>query len=103
MYFKKNSAFSKKFNVNLSGITVAAYGPLLKKFEITNVRNGSVAQKAGLQVGDKILTINNTDVDELTLTNVIGLFNSHEGRRVHLLIERDSKKLKKEFILERQI
>jgi predicted aspartyl protease len=103
MYFKKNSHFAKKFYLNLSGITVKATGLTLKNYVITDIRVGSVAEIAELHPGDKILTINSFNVDELTLNNVIGLFNSKPGRKVTLEVERNGQRLRKEFTLENQI
>jgi PDZ domain/Aspartyl protease len=103
MYFKKNSFFSKKFYLNLSGITVKADGPFLKTYIVTDVRNGSVAEVADLRRGDTILYINSVNAEELSLNNVIGLFNSSPGKKVTLVIERGGVKFYKEFVLQNQI
>ena len=100
IYFKKNAAFKKKFYFSLSGLTVRAKGSLLKNFEITGLRENSEAQKADVRVGDRIISVNGILVSDLNL-NVINTFlNSKPGRRISLVVERGSEKLKKEFRLE---
>jgi PDZ domain/Aspartyl protease len=103
MYFKRNSYFRKKFYYNLSGLTIKADGLKLTTFEITSVRKGSTADKADVQSGDKILSINGSDVDELNLNNVIALFNSRPGRKIRMKIDREGKRISREFKLENQI
>src|SRR5687768_11264945 len=48
MYIKKNSSFKKKFHYNLSGLTIKAKGSRLNVFEVTEVRDRSVADDAGV-------------------------------------------------------
>ena len=103
MYLKKNSTLKKQFYFNMSGLTVKAMGFKLKNFEITHVRKGSTADKADIQEGDLILSINGYDVESLSLNNVIGLFNSQPGRKINMKLFRDGKKLSREFKLESQI
>lgn len=103
MYLKKNSSFKKGYYYSLSGLTLRAKGERLKEFEIADVRENSNSFKAGLKVGDEILSVNGVDVHEYDLNNVNGFFNSKPGRKIRLEILRDGKKLRKEFILESQI
>ncbi|MGC4022011.1 MAG: aspartyl protease family protein [Cyclobacteriaceae bacterium] len=59
IYLKSNPSFRKKAYNNMSGLTVKAEGKKLRDFEIVDVRENSTAHKAGIQTGDKILSINN--------------------------------------------
>jgi PDZ domain/Aspartyl protease len=100
IYLKKNSAFKKKFYFSLSGLTVRAKGSRLKSFEITSLRENSEAQKAGVQVGDRIISVNGIQASDLSLSVVNAFLNSKPGRRIVLQLERGSEKFKKEFRLE---
>jgi predicted aspartyl protease len=103
VYLKKNSSYRKKFYYNLSGLTVKAKGARLRKYEITDVRENSAAHKAGILVGDMIVSVNGLPSTELDLNTVNGLFNLRPGKRVVVLLERGAKIIKKELRLENQI
>jgi hypothetical protein len=100
IYLKKNSSFKKKFYFSLSGLTIRAKGSRLKSFEITDLRQNSEAQKAGIKVGDRIISVNGIQANDLNLTIVNAFLNSKPGRRIVLQLERGPEKLKKEFKLE---
>lgn len=103
VYFKKNAAFSKNFYFNLSGVTIKARGARLTKFEITDIRKNSSAEKADIRVGDVIIFINGIAVTSLDLNQVNGYLNSKPGRRISFDIERGGERLKRVFKLENQI
>ncbi|MEJ0054275.1 MAG: aspartyl protease family protein [Bacteroidota bacterium] len=103
MYFKKNSAFSSRFNFNMSGLTLKAKGARLAKFEITNVRKDSAAERVGIEDGDEVLSINGLPASQLSLNSINGFFNSKPGKRVKMEILRDGKRVTKTFLLESQI
>jgi len=103
VYFKKNASFNKKFYFNLSGLTIKARGARLRKFEITDVRKNSSAEKADIRVGDVIIFINGTAVTSLDLNQVNGYLNSKPGKRVSFDIERKGERIKRVFKLENQI
>ncbi len=100
LYLKKNSSLKKEFYFSLSGLTLRARGARLRNFEISEVRESSLAEKADIRKGDRILMVNGLSVDELDLNEINGLLNSKPGRKINLLIQRDGIKSKKEFKLE---
>jgi len=57
-------------------------------FRIFNVREGSVAQLAGVQKGDRIVKINGRDAHNLTIETINELLKSEEGRTIVLEVER---------------
>lgn len=103
IYVKKNSSYRKEFNYDMSGITVKAIGSRLRTYQVTNVRLGSPGQLSGLEVGDQIIAINGTAVFNLDLNHVNGFFNSKEGKRVSVEVDRDGKRMKFDFRLVDQI
>ncbi|HNP94739.1 MAG TPA: aspartyl protease family protein [Cyclobacteriaceae bacterium] len=103
VYLKKNSSYRKHFNYDMSGITVKAIGARLRTYEITNLRHDSPADLAGLKEGDQIIAINGSMVFNMDLNHVNGFFNSKEGKRVSVEVEREGKRMKFEFRLVNQI
>ncbi len=103
IFFKKNSSFKKGFHHNLSGLTIKAKGSKLNIFEITEVREQSSAQKAGLQVGDIIESVNGVTLQYLSLSLVNGLLNNKPGKKVKVEVNRKGTRLKTNLILADQI
>ncbi|MBY0436063.1 MAG: aspartyl protease family protein [Cyclobacteriaceae bacterium] len=103
MYLKKNSGFKKKFNFNMSGLTLKAKGARLRKYEITDVRKNSSAEKAGIMAGDEIFSVNGLPAANLDLNSINGYFNSKVGRRIRLELLRNGELMVKTFVLESQI
>lgn len=103
IYLKRNSQFGKKFNFNLSGLTLKAKGSRLRKYEITDVRIGSEAEKVGIRNGDELLTINGLSASDLDLNSINGLLNYRPGKRMRVELLRDGQRLVKTFLLESQI
>ncbi|MEQ8425343.1 MAG: aspartyl protease family protein, partial [Cyclobacteriaceae bacterium] len=103
VYLKKNSFYRKKFNYDMSGLTIKAKGAKLRTFEITELREGSPGKRAGLKVGDLIITVNGTKVNTLDLNHVNGYFNSREGKHISMEVERGGERVKVNFRLENQI
>ena len=72
-------------------------------YEIGSVRQGSPAQKIGLQKGDVILTIDNNASYRYSLQEINQIFRSSPGRIINLEIERGGIKLKFRLKLENLI
>jgi predicted aspartyl protease len=103
VYFKKNSAYKKKFYFNQSGLSLKAEGVSLRRFRIVDVRTNSAAEKADIKSGDVVLKINNISSGGLELNNINALLNSKPGKKISLEIERDGKIVKRQFLLENPI
>ena len=72
-------------------------------FEIVQIREGSPAHKAGLQLKDVILQINGRPAYDFKLGQIIEIFSTKPGKRVKLLIDRGGKILTYSFKLENVI
>jgi regulator of sigma E protease len=75
--------------VILSGFTLA-YGKLVVPPVVGVVQSGSVAQKAGLQAGDRILAMRGDRVD--TFLDVKMTVAQHPGERLDMVVERGGKR-----------
>jgi hypothetical protein len=69
-------------------------------FKIVELRIDSPAFRAGLQVGDVILNINNRHVHLYSMQQIIQMFYGEDGKRVKLIIDRQGIQKKFEFKLE---
>jgi hypothetical protein len=103
IYLKPNHSFRKNSYYNMSGITVKATGPNLREFVVVEVRGQSSAFKVGVQVGDRIFSINNTLTSEMDLSEINSYFNSHPGKKIAMKIIRDTEVMDKEIVLVNEI
>ncbi|WP_378186935.1 aspartyl protease family protein [Aquimarina sp. W85] len=72
-------------------------------FQIVNVRPGSPAALAGLQAGDRILSINRKKAYEYELDAINTLFFNNEGKRIRMTVERSGVILDYSFLLKKVI
>jgi hypothetical protein len=103
IYLRKNAAFKRKFHYNLSGLTVKAKGSRLNVFEVTEVRQKSTADIAGVLAGDLIVSINGINTRALDLNTINGYFNHKPGKKINLVVDRKGEQLRLSFELEDQI
>ncbi|NJM24368.1 MAG: PDZ domain-containing protein [Bacteroidia bacterium] len=87
----------------MSGLTIKAKGTNLNYFEITAVRGKSASDRAGLNNGDQIVSVNGLPSIALDLNIVNALLNTKPGKKVILEILRNGVRLKKQIVLEDQI
>ncbi|MFK7937504.1 MAG: PDZ domain-containing protein, partial [Saprospiraceae bacterium] len=103
LYLKPNRRFKKKFKFDKSGLQIFAVGNNLNAFQIQYVIPNSPAANAGLQVGDKILSVNRLVAGFLSLRNVIEMLKGKEGKKIRIKINRDGEKMIKTFYLRKLI
>lgn len=70
-------------------------------YTIDSVRENSPAYRAGIKEGDKIVSINNKKAYGYTIQKIVELFQSVEGRKIKIEVEREGKILEFEFYLEK--
>lgn len=85
----------------VSEITYQLKFSLAPQYQIAEMRPGSPAEKAGLQIGDKILEINGKPAHKYSLDKISSLFTSRDGRLIKLIVERELKEMKFTFRLKR--
>lgn len=87
------NSFMETTNGEYSGIGVVMGLDGNGSIRIFNVFEGSAAEKAGIQSGDTILSVDGTSVDELGLTGTAQAVRGENGTEVNLAISRNGKPL----------
>jgi PDZ domain len=90
IYFDPNSEFRSEDFEDMSGLTVIAGGPNLRKFEITEVRPNTPGAEAGLRKGDIIEGVNGDAAADISLVELRKLFHQL-GPPYDLVITRNKK------------
>lgn len=103
VYLKKNAEFKKKFYINLSGVDLRAKGSGLDIFEVSEVRDLSPADKAGILQGDLVISVNGIQSKDLHLNEMNALLNGKPGKKISIVIERNLVRYQLQFRLESQI
>ena len=74
---------------------------LKPSFHIVSLRPDSPAEKAGLMVGDVIISVNGKEAHKFDLEDLNSLFSSEEGKKIKMTVSRGIEELTFEFRLEK--
>jgi len=92
--FIKNEDFPDPFAYNMAGIELTAPYPGLNYYTISQIREESPAEKAGLLVNDEIISINRAKVSDLTMNEVYKKFQLKDGKKIIMVVNRNGEKKK---------
>ncbi len=92
--------WKEKFQFDRSGMALLAGGPNLRTYTVASIVPESPADRAGIEVGDRIVGVNGTSVSFLTLSGIIRKLEGKVGRKIKIRYERDGKYILVEFRLE---
>ncbi|MEM6298829.1 MAG: PDZ domain-containing protein [Bacteroidota bacterium] len=98
-----NRSFSDPFEYNMTGLEIVKPMAFLPYFEVSVVDADSPAARAGVQVGDQLVEVNNIRAKDLTMNKLSELFQSQAGRTLRITVARNGKYLKKKLVLKREI
>ncbi|MGB3801903.1 MAG: PDZ domain-containing protein, partial [Lewinella sp.] len=91
--------WKQKFRFDRSGLSILAGGKNLRSFTVSNVVPGSPAEQAGIQVRDRIRSVNGVPVSLLSLESVIRKLQRRPGKRIKMRIYRSGRVYDLEFRL----
>lgn len=103
LLLQPNEFFKDKFTYNMSGLDIGAPYPNIPLYEITQVREGSIADLSGLQKGDIISELNGKRAIKYSINEVISIFQGKSGRKINIRVMRDNKYMRKEFTLRDEL
>ena len=96
--------YNQKADSNNSVSFVTKYSFKFKSsFIIRKVIKNSAADKAGLLVNDVIIKINGRPAHEFKLSDIINRFQERDKKQIKITVNRDGKKIKFEFRLEKKV
>ncbi|MEZ4854603.1 PDZ domain-containing protein [Flavobacterium sp.] len=70
-------------------------------FIVYNIRENSPAHRAGIKINDKIVSINGKKAYDYSIKKITELFQSEEGKKVKIKIDRNGEEIDFEFYLEK--
>lgn len=101
VYFRpEGRKWKEKFQFDRSGLSLVAGGPNLRTYTVANLVPNSPAANAGIQLGDRIVAVNNTSVGFLTLSGILRRLVGKPGKKVKIRYERDGEYTIVEFKLK---
>lgn len=103
LYVKKSKRFKKKFEYDMSGLSISAKGDFLDSLVVDHIRKDSPAEEADIRVGDKILSINGYSLYSHKLTEIQRLLQKKPNYKIRIKLLRDETRIKKFFKLKRII
>jgi hypothetical protein len=99
--FKANGFYNQPFTYNVSGVEVTLIGDTM--FQVSNVREFSNAQKAGVKAGDILISINNRSVKNMSIDEVYSQLQPIDGQQISVNIKRDGQQVSIDFFIEPEI
>jgi hypothetical protein len=99
-FIKKNISFKNPFEFSTSGIELIALSPTYKIFAIGAIRPNCFAEKAGLQINDKIIFLDGEKIEGKTMQETYNLLNKKKGKKTILIVQRGESLLATTIVAE---
>lgn len=93
LYIKPNGNYKADFNYNITGMEIIKSQYPFQQYEVMHLWDDSPAMKAGVQLNDVLLKINDREIHRLSLSEVRGLFRRPSRTPLTLLIRRNNQVL----------
>lgn len=101
-YLSNTASSQKMFNGSRTASFRLKY-VLKPAYKITKIRKDSPASEVDLKVGDKIISINDKKAYNYTIQKITDLFQSEEGKKIKMEVEREGKIIEVVFYLKKII
>ncbi|MBD2702708.1 aspartyl protease family protein [Spirosoma sp. BT702] len=96
-------SIDEPFVYDMSGLELRARGTEFDQYVITQVVKDSPAEKAGIQVGDELIWVNNNPATQLTMGEIYRMLLAGEGKQVSVIVRRQSQVSRHQILLKRLI
>ena len=93
----------ESFEHDMSGMELRARGAGFRNYYVDKIIEDSPADMAGLTEGDEVLFVNNSSVNDLTISDIYKILQKGEGKEVSLLVRRKGQIVIAHFALKRLI
>jgi len=93
LYVKPNWKFNSPFNYNIAGIEMIQDDPAIPFPEICHVREGSPADLAGVQIGDRIIQVNEASAFNTNINVLRTYFETSSKNPLTILLMRGEENL----------
>lgn len=103
MYLRKNSSFKERFEHDMSGLEIYVNYGNENRFFVNRVEVGSPAEKAGIEIGDELLSIDFKALGSSSLDDVNSKLRSIDGQTLLLEIGRKNEIIIKLIRLKRRV
>lgn len=103
IYLSKSRRYRQPFEHDMSGIKISVQGQKLDSMMISDVRRVSPANKAGIEPGDMIISINGTSAAVAKVSEFHAMLRSQPGKKIRMKLLREGEKIKVVFRLKRFI
>lgn len=103
LYVRPVRKWQEAFRYDRSGLVLVAGGENLREMVISHIVEGSPAAHAGLQRGDRLVSVNGVPARWRSMASVAKVLRKRIGKRIKLVVERNGQRLRTEFRLEKLI
>ncbi len=90
MILQPNRKYREPFHYNMAGFEISTPLPGTNFYTVSYVVDDSPAKLVGLKPGDQLLNINGKNCHELTLNELLEIFESKPGRKLRMKVKRDA-------------
>ncbi len=103
MLIQPSRFFDDEFSYNKSGIEIATPFPRIQLYQVTHVREGSIADESGIREGDFITEINGKTSSSYTLNEALNVFTRSSLEKLRLKLVRNDSSFRKELDLVNEL
>jgi len=103
IWLRKNRMFRNHFLYNSTGIEIERPFENLPLYIVKEVREGSVAAKAGIIADDQLLEVNGRKVKEMEFSELIAIFSDRPHKKLNITVLRNGKKLHFRFRIPEEL
>ncbi len=103
LYLAKSKSHSRDFEFDMSGISLGVMKEFLDTLVVKHLEDDSPAAIAGVELGDRVLSINGRNLSNSKLSDLNALLRKKHGMKIRMRVFREGKVHRPKFRLKRMI